>query len=145
MFKNLKWSIAVPRVLVGFLLFVAGLSGLLHLTPVPSHPGLGDQYLGALSATYLMTLVKAVEVAVGLALLTNRFVPLALVVLAPVSLNILGFHTLIDLGQLPVPVLLMAGHLWLAWSYRAAYAPLLRARADVTPVASSAALRPASA
>lgn len=144
MFKNLNWSVAVPRVLVGFLLFASGLAGLLHLTPTPAHPGLGDQYLGALSATYLMTLVKAVEVAVGLSLLTNRFVPLALVVLAPVSVNILGFHTLIDFGQLPVPVLLVVGHLWLAWSHRAAYAPLFRARTEVE-AAPSTSLRPASA
>ncbi|MFZ5444400.1 MAG: hypothetical protein ACOZQL_30695 [Myxococcota bacterium] len=127
--KNLNLPVAVPRVLVGLLLLSSGVMGLFHLAPMPPHEGVAGQYVAALSATYLMALVKVVELAAGLALLANRFVPLALVVLAPVTVNIVGFHTLIEFGHLPVPVLLLAAHLWLAWSHREAFRPLLQARA----------------
>ena len=64
----------------------------------------------------------------SIALLTGRFVPLALVILAPVILNIVLVHTFLD-RTMPGPViayLLLAGGLFLAYYYRDAYRPLLR-------------------
>ncbi|MFO0594876.1 MAG: DoxX family protein [Myxococcaceae bacterium] len=138
MLSKLNLPVAVPRVLLGLLLSSAGLMGLLHLAPMPPHEGLAAQWSAALAATYVMTLVKIVELTVGVALLTNRFVPLALVVLAPVTVNIIGFHTLVEFGQLGAPVFVLGAHLWLAWSYRAAYAPLFEARAKPVREASTA-------
>ena len=48
--------------------------------------------VGPDAAGFLFPLVKAIEVAAGVALLTNRFVPLALTVLAPIIIAIAGFH-----------------------------------------------------
>ncbi len=46
--------------------------------------------------------VKALEVLAGIALLSNRFVGMALLVLAPISINILAFHFVADIkGILP--------------------------------------------
>ena len=135
MLQKLNLAVRIPQVLVGLLLLVSGVVGLFKLAPMPPPaPGVAADFMVALTSTYLLSLVKVVEIGVGLALLTNRFVPLALVVLAPVTVNIVGFHTLIAPGGLGAPMFLLVAHLWLAWSHRAAYAPLFRSsvtRADL--------------
>lgn len=121
-------SVTVPRVLLGLVFTAFGLLVLLKLAPPQQHEGLAAQFLGALASTYLLTLVKLTEVAAGLMLLTNRFVPLALTLLAPITLNIVGFHTLIEPGGFALPLTLLGLQLWLAWKYRAAFAPMLHAK-----------------
>lgn len=67
----------------------AGLNHFVGLFPQP--PGnqpLSQEVLAALIGSGLFSLVKAVELAAGLALMFGRFVPLALVMLLPVSFNV---------------------------------------------------------
>jgi hypothetical protein len=82
----------------------------------------------------LLTLVKVIELVAGLALLTNRFVPLALALLAPIIVGILAVHLLLMPAGAPIAVVLLALELVTAWSYRAAFAPMLRARVTPDPV-----------
>lgn len=120
-----KILVHVPRVLLGLVFFVFGMMGLLHLLPAQQLDGAAGVYMAGLSGTYLLTLVKATEVAVGLLLLSNRFVPLALVVLAPVMVNIVGFHLFYAPSGLVLPVLLVAAQAFVAWQHRAAFSALL--------------------
>ena len=63
--------------------------------------------------------------------MSNRFVPLALTLLAPVLVNIVAFHALLAHGEaIALPLSLTALEIYLAWSYREAFAPMLRARVD---------------
>src|SRR4051812_8893717 len=55
--------------------------------PTGSSP-LSHELIAALTDTGLFAVVKAIEVAVGLALLANRFVPLAVVAAFPISISI---------------------------------------------------------
>jgi hypothetical protein len=71
--------------------------------------------------------IKGTEVVAGLLLLSGRFVPLALTILAPVLLNIALFHFVLDPKGAGMVVVLLALEIYLAWTNRAAYAPLLRA------------------
>ena len=81
------------RILLGIVLLVFGLNGFLQFLPAPELPEAAMSFFGALMATgYLLPLVKAIEVIVGVMLLANRFTPLALVLLAPISVNIVAFH-----------------------------------------------------
>jgi hypothetical protein len=84
---------------------------------------------GALFATgYMFPLIKGTEVVAALLLLSNRFVPLALALLAPIVVNIVAFHLfLAPAGSAPA-LLMLATELVLAWSYRDAFAPMLKAR-----------------
>jgi hypothetical protein len=82
---------------------------------------------------YLYAFIKGTEIAVGLSFLSGRFVPLALVVLAPVLLNIVAFHVFLAPGTLPLVMPLVAAALYLAWVRREAFAPLLRAEAPTAP------------
>ena len=133
---NLSKSSNVARLILGAGFTVFGLNGFLHFIPMPPPPPAAGSFLGALIATgYLFPLIKGTEVVSGLLLLGNRYVPLALTLLAPVLVNIVAFHAFLAPAGLALPLVLLAAELYAAWSYRAAFAPMLAAR--VTPTADS--------
>ena len=82
-------------------------------------------------------LLKGTEVIAGALLLANRHVPLALAVLAPIVVNIVGFHAFLAPAGLPLALAALALLLVLAWAYRDAFAPMLRRH--VAPVAATVA------
>jgi hypothetical protein len=103
----------------------------LHFLPQPPMSGPPADFAGALFATgYMFPLIKGTEVAVSVLLLANRFVPLALAVLAPVLVNIVAFHAFLAPAGLALPIVLTALELYLARSYREAFAPMLHARTE---------------
>ena len=130
---------AAARLLLGLIFTVFGLIFVLHFLPQPPmEPGAGA-FIGALFASgYLLQIVKVVEVAAGVALLANRFVPLALALLAPIVVNIVAFHAVLAPAGLVLPIVVLALEVYLAWSYRAAFAPMLRARVAPAPSAAAA-------
>jgi putative oxidoreductase len=93
----------ILRILVGLLLVFAGMSKLIPMAPPPPHNEAATAFMGALVATgYMMPIIAVVEVICGLCFLSGRFVALAAVMLVPISLNIVLFHTLLDpSGALP--------------------------------------------
>lgn len=127
----MKTVVPIARILLGLMFLVFGLNGFVPFIPAPPLPGLAGTFIGILFTSHYAVLVFAVQVAGGILLLTDQFVPLALAVLAPVIANILVFHiTMQPSGILPG---LLAAILWiiLARRYRAAFAPLL---ARKTPI-----------
>jgi uncharacterized membrane protein YphA (DoxX/SURF4 family) len=119
------------RIFVGLVFTLFGLNFFLHFIPQPPAPPQADAFVGALSAGgYLMPLLGTTQVLAGLLLLRNRFVPLALAVLAPVVVNIVGFHLALAPAGLPVALAVLAAELYLAWAHREAFAPMLRARTE---------------
>ncbi len=120
------------RVLLGLVFFVFGLDGFLHFMPQPSTPppeGAMALAFAMIKSGYLFPLVKGTEVVVGALLLANRFVPLALAVIAPVVVNIVAFHAFLAPSGLPIALAVLALELFLAWSYRGVYRPMLVPRA----------------
>ena len=84
---------------------------------------------GALMATgYMFPLIKGTEVLAGALLLCNRFVPLALTILAPVIVNIVAFHVFLAPSGLTMTWVVLALELYLAWGYRSYFRPMLAAR-----------------
>ena len=121
--------VLAARILLGLVFFVFGLNFFLHFIPQPPMPEAAGAFAGAMFATgYLFVLLKVVEVASGLLLLSGRFVPLALALLAPIVVNIVLFHAFLAPAGIAVPLLVLALELFLAWSYRSAYRPMLAAR-----------------
>jgi putative oxidoreductase len=127
------------RLFLGLVFTVFGLNFFLHFLPTPPEPPRALAFAGALFGSgYLFPLLKTVEVAAGLLLLSGVFVPLALAMLAPVIINIVGFHTFLAPSGLPIPLALLAAELYLAWTYRAAFAPMLHLRTPLPQPASEA-------
>jgi uncharacterized membrane protein YphA (DoxX/SURF4 family) len=119
------------RIFLGLVFTVFGLNFFLHFIPQPPAPPQANAFTGALLASgYLFPLLSSSEVLAGLLLLRNRFVPLALAMLAPIVVNIVGFHLALAPAGLPVALPVLAAQLYLAWSHRAAFAPMLRARSE---------------
>jgi uncharacterized membrane protein YphA (DoxX/SURF4 family) len=119
----------VARYLLGLAFFVFGLNGFLHFIPQPPMSGPPANFIGALLATgYMFPLIKGTEVVAGLLLLSNRYVPLALTLLAPVLVNIVAFHAFLEPAALALPIVLLLAELYLARSYRDAFAPMLHAQ-----------------
>ncbi len=107
----------VARVLLGFVMFASGLAGLFNLVPVP--PDLPERLVtfnnGLMASGYFMTLLKLTETLCGLMLLSGFFVPLALVVLAPVILNIFLVHAFMAPSGVPLAVILGLLMIYLAF------------------------------
>ena len=124
----------VARTALGLIFFGAGLTGLLNLVPPPETPMPQNAMAfatGLMKAGYFFPLLKGTETLVGALLLSGRFVPLALAIIAPVVINIFAFHAFLTPEQsLVIPVLLVIIEAYLAYVYRAAFRPLLTARAD---------------
>jgi hypothetical protein len=122
----------VARLLLGATFTLFGLNGFFHFLPAPPpSEGPAAAFLGGLASSgYFFPLLKGTEVIAGLLLLSNRFVPLALTVLAPIVLNIVAFHAFLAPGGMAMSVFVTALGIYLAYSERAAFAPLLRARSS---------------
>jgi hypothetical protein len=74
-------------------------------------------------------MVKFTEVVAGALLLSNRFVPLALALLAPVVVNIVAFHAFLAPSGVVPALVILAVEIALAYGYRDAYRSMLAARA----------------
>lgn len=122
---------AAVRVVMGLIFFVFGLNGFLNFIPPPSGPmpeGAMAFGLALMKTGYLFQLLKGTEVLVGALLLANRFVPLALALIAPVVVNIFAFHAFLEPSGLVLAAIIVVAEVYLAWTYRAAFRPMLRAR-----------------
>ncbi|HMF54078.1 MAG TPA: hypothetical protein VK593_06995 [Edaphobacter sp.] len=106
----MKIAVTIARVLLGLLFTVFGLNGFLHFIPMQPPAGLAGQYMGALFVSHYLVVVFLVQLVGGLLLLANRYVPLALLLLGPVLVNVLLFHSFMAPAGLPMA--LFATVLW---------------------------------
>jgi len=120
----------IARILLGLLFLVFGLNGFLQFIHMPPPTGLAGQYVGALFISHYLVPVFLLEIIGGALLLANRFVPLALILLGPVIVNILLFHTL--MAPQGLPLALFATALWavLFYTVRRAFAGVLAQRVE---------------
>ncbi len=130
--KSTNISILIARIILGLIFFVFGLNFFLHFIPNNSKPeGNAAAFLGGLfQSGYIFPLIKVIEVICGALLLANRYVALVLVILMPISINILLFHSVLQPGGMPIIIslLIIISQLYLAWSYRDYYKQLFVAR-----------------
>ncbi len=120
----------IARILLGLMFLVFGLNGFLNFIPAPPMTGVAGTFIGALISSHYILFVCTFQVVGGALLLINQFEPLALVLLAPVIVNILIYHvTMQPSGIVPG---LFAAILWaiLAYRLRAYFAPLFVRKAE---------------
>jgi putative oxidoreductase len=113
----MKIAALIARILLGLVFVVFGLNGFLHFIPTgPLPTGLAGQFVTVLFQSHYVLYVSAIQVAGGVLLLVNRYVPLALVLLGPVIVNILLFHLL--LNRTGLEIALVVAILWFIVAYR---------------------------
>ena len=123
-------GIVAARVLLGLVFLGFGLNGLLHLFPLPPAQGAAEVFIdGLIASQYFFPLLFVIYVLSGTSLLIGRFVPLALTVLAPVIVNVALMHLFVpsSRAEIALAALVTVLEIFLAWSYRAAFRPLLHA------------------
>lgn len=130
--------IHIARILLGlgFVVFATNYF-IPFLPPQPAPPPEALPFLTGFAGSGMLTLVKVIELGAGLILLSNRFVPLALALLAPIIVGIVAVHVLLAPGGLPLAGVFLALELVLAWGYRAAFASMLRANVVPDPITTS--------
>ncbi len=126
----LRIAFGAHCLLSGFNYFV----GMVPLPPIELSPSAA--FIGQLEAVGLYQFIKVVEVAVGLSLISNRFVPLALVLEMPTTMSIFYLNTFVD----GAPRQLYTGprelfyNLVLIAAYWAYFRPLLTTSAQWSPI-----------
>ncbi len=120
-----KLTIAA-RVLLGLLFVSAGAAFFFTPPPPPPEGPMADFFKGMQATGYFLYLLKVTEILCGLMLLSGFFVPLALVVLAPIVLNIFLVHAFMAPDGLPVAVVAGALETYLAF-FSKEYSPAIRA------------------
>lgn len=115
----MKHVLLVSRLLLGLITFVFGLNSILHFLPMPYPTGDALTWYGIMAAHGWMNFVGVVLTIAGLLLLVGRFVPLALLLLAPVITNILLYHALLwPHGYIPAIIVTVLEIILLAAHYR---------------------------
>ena len=124
----MKTAATIARYLAGLIFLVFGLNGFLHFIPFPPPSGVAGQFMGALFASHYVTFIFALQILAAVLLLANRFVPLALAILAPVLVNILAFHALMAPSGLPIALFVTVLWALIFVDVRPAFAGLFQSR-----------------
>ena len=116
------------QLFLGLAFLVFGLNKFFGFPPPPELKMKADLFFAALSASgYMIQLIATVEIVSGILLLARRFTALALVLLAPLSVNIVAFHLALDPAG-GVPAYLLAGlNLYLLFLHLPKYKAMLSA------------------
>ena len=120
----------IARILLGLAFFAAGLMGLIMM--ITKQPDSSPENLkvinAALATAGYMHVAMVTMLVAGMLLLVNRFVPLALALIAPILVGILTYHIATSLAMIVPGAILSLLELFLAYSYRKAFRPMLAAK-----------------
>ncbi len=126
----MKTAVLISRYLLGLMFTVFGLNGFLHFIPQPPPSGLAAQFLGAMAQSNYFVVIFLLQLAGGILLLTNRFVPLALVLLGPIVVNVLLYHLFMAPAGLPIALVTVILWFLVFSGVRNAFAKIFEARAE---------------
>ena len=126
------------RIILGLIYFIFGGMGLaiaLGLMPMPDAPmpeGAMAFMKGIIGSGYFFPLLKVTEVVCGFLILFGLAAPLALVIIAPVTLHIFLFHFFLTPGasNLPLPLVMVVAQIIAMSGYWKLYKPLLTKKFD---------------
>ncbi len=121
----------IARYLLALAFLVFGSNGFLHFIKQPP-PGseVAKQFFTALIASHYTVAIFGVQLVAGILFLFRRTTPLALVLIAPIIVNILLFHALMDPPGIAPGVVIAI--LWglVFWQYRRAFDGILSFAGD---------------
>ncbi len=123
----MKYAILIARLLLGAIFLIFSLNFWLHFIKMPPMEGPAGAFAGLLFTSGYFTAVKVCELVGSLLVLSGRFTPVGLLFLGPIILNILFFDAFLAKAFNPVSSLAAVLALFLLWSERARFVPLLKA------------------
>src|SRR6185437_9135396 len=117
----MKIATVIARVLMGLVFIVFGLNGFFHFIPQPKTPmpDAAQKFMAGLMATgYMFPLLFGLQTLVGVMLVAGLFVPLAIVLIAPVIVNIILFHVFVMPATIAPGIVVLVLECYLVWAYR---------------------------
>ncbi|MEZ4778051.1 MAG: DoxX protein [Flavobacteriaceae bacterium] len=120
--KILSFILAIILIFFGLNKFID-----FSFMPLPQLPESASNFMKSLSASgYVLPLIGFLEIFVGILLLLKKWVPFALILLAPISLNILLFHLFLDLPSILPAIVIVSINAILIYKYWKSYKPLFQ-------------------
>ena len=115
----------VVRILLGIILLIFGLNKFHPFIPLPQPPEAAADFMDSLVQTgYVLYVVAFFEVFIGIMLLIKKWVPFVILLLVPISLNILLFHLFLDIPAIATAIVVVALNGIMIYKYRQKYKPL---------------------
>ncbi|SHF19893.1 DoxX protein [Seinonella peptonophila] len=130
-----KFSL-ILRIVLGIIFVLCGIMGILNVffefAPAAQYTNpIANQFITGMTNTkYLPILINFINLVVGISLLVNRFVPLALILSTPFSVNIVLFHLFLDIQTIPPALVIAVINTYLLFVYIDQYKSLLRAKSS---------------
>lgn len=126
----MKIAVIIVRTLIGLMFLMASVTYFLNVAPPPE--GLtGDTktfFDGLAASKYILPVSKVVELLCGLMFISGKFVALAVVLIAPIVINILLINAIHLPSGLAIVIPLFIGILFLAYTEREKFAPLFEVK-----------------
>ncbi|QKX04599.1 DoxX family membrane protein [Aquimarina sp. TRL1] len=112
---NIKITLGL-RILLGILLLVFGSNKFIGFLPnfEFANPEAGV-FFGALANSYVLKTVALTEIIAGILLLINKSVPFALLLIVPISINIVLFHITLDPANIAPAIVVFALNAYLIY------------------------------
>jgi uncharacterized membrane protein YphA (DoxX/SURF4 family) len=117
----MKIAVIIARILVGFVFAAAGLVSLLKLGKMGGMPADASTFLSLMVAHNYTMFIALIMLSGGLLLLVGRFVPIGLVLLGPILVNILLFHSLFHVPGIITGLVCAVLEVFLIWAYRSCF------------------------
>lgn len=115
----------IVRILLALILIAFGANKLYTFIPLPQpSPEAADFFTSLANTGYVLTVIAVFEIVIGILLLFKKWVPFALLLLVPLSLNILLFHLFLDVPSIGTAILVVAMNGILLYKHRKKYTPL---------------------
>jgi len=124
----MKIVVVIARILLGLIFVVFGSNIFLNFIPAPPMVGPIKDFNAIMQSTHYILMVGFFQVLGGLLLLINRYVPLALTILAAMIVNILTTHLLVMHGGFPIPIFVVILWFLVFWQVRAAFTGIFQAK-----------------
>jgi len=124
--KNGKLA-TVLRYFLGIAMAFFGLNGFLQFMNPPqlSQAGL-DFFIAIVNTGYLSQFINIIFIVVSIMLLSNKYVPLSLVLLFPIMLNVVLFHLFLDVASGMAGFIVFIVNIYLMMVHSDSYRPLLK-------------------
>ena len=122
----MRLASTIARYLLGLIRLTFGLNGFLHFIPMPPPAGIAGQFFAVLFVSRFYVVIFGFQVVGAVLLLLNRYVPLALTILAAVIVNILTFHILMAPAGLPLALFVTILWVLVALRFRSAFAGIFQ-------------------
>jgi putative oxidoreductase len=119
----MKIATIIVRILLGGMMLFASIAYFFNLggeQPAPT----GDMatvMAGFVALKYMFPLAKSIELICGLAILSGKFLRLALLVLLPISVNIFLIHVVVSKSDIPMAAGILLANIFLIYANWSSY------------------------